>query len=293
MRTNPMTNLKGKSAIVTGAGRGLGRAMAAGLANAGAAVTLVELDKDVLDEAVKSIGKGCIGIAGDVSRPEEARMIVDETNSAFGGLHILVNNAGLGPERFRDTDRSNAKMIWEIDFSDWQLFLDVNTTGHFVMTKAVMPKLLSQEWGRIINVTTSLDTMTNFTNGAYGPSKAGAEALATMIAGGVEGTGITCNVLIPGGPADTRMISATGVYADRDKLIQPEVMVPPLLHLLSEDGSSVNNRRFRAALWDPELDANTNLKKSGDPIAWPQLGGKAIRPQGDPRGNGNTGSEGG
>ena len=161
------------------------------------------------------------------------------------------------------------------------------------MTKAVMPKLLSQGWGRIINVTTSLDTMTNFTNGAYGPSKAGAEALATMIAGGVEGTGITCNVLIPGGPADTRMISATGVYADRDKLIQPEVMVPPLLHLLSEDGSSVNNRRFRAALWDPELDANTNLKKSGDPIAWPQLGGKAIRPQGDPRGNRNTGSEGG
>ena len=288
-----MTNLNGKSAIVTGAGRGLGRAMAAGLANAGAAVALVEPDKDVLDEAVKSIGKGCIGIAGDVSRPEEAQMIVDETNSAFGSLHILVNNAGLGPERFRDTDRSNAKMIWEIDFTDWQLFLDVNTTGHFVMTKAVMPKLLSQGWGRIINVTTSLDTMTNFTNGAYGPSKAGAEALATMIAGGVEGTGITCNVLIPGGPADTRMISATGVYADRDKLIQPEVMVPPLLHLLSEDGSSVNNRRFRAALWDPELDANTNLKKSGDPIAWPQLGGKAIRPQGDPRGNRNTGSEGG
>ena len=293
MRTNPMTNLKGKSAIVTGAGRGLGRAMAAGLANAGAAVALVEPDKDVLDEAVKSIGNGCIGIVGDVSRPEEARMIVDETNSAFGSLHILVNNAGLGPERFRDTDRSNAKMIWEIDFTDWQLFLDVNTTGHFVMTKAVMPKLLSQGWGRIINVTTSLDTMTNFTNGAYGPSKAGAEALATMIAGGVEGTGITCNVLIPGGPADTRMISATGIYADRDKLIQPEVMVPPLLHLLSEDGSSVNNRRFRAALWDPKLDANTNLKKSGDPIAWPQLGGKAIRPQGDPRGNRNTGSEGG
>ena len=288
-----MTNLNGKSAIVTGAGRGLGRAMAAGLANAGAAVALVELDEDVLDEAVKSIGNGCIGIARDVSRPEEARMIVDEANSAFGGPHILVNNAGLGPERFRDTDRSNAKMIWEIDFTDWQLFLDVNTTGHFVMTKAVMPKLLSQGWGRIINVTTSLDTMTNFTNGAYGPSKAGAEALATMIAGGVEGTGITCNVLIPGGPADTRMISATGVYADRDKLIQPEVMVPPLLHLLSEDGSSVNNRRFRAALWDPELDANTNLKKSGDPIAWPQLGGKAIRPQGDPRGNRNTGSEGG
>ncbi|MGB0630703.1 MAG: SDR family NAD(P)-dependent oxidoreductase [Alphaproteobacteria bacterium] len=288
-----MTKLDGKTAIVTGAGRGLGRAMAKGLADAGATVTLVELDADVLDDAVAEIGKGCIGVAADVSQPDDAKRIVDATLDAFGGLHILVNNAGLGPERFRDTDRSNAKMIWEIDFSDWQLFLDVNTTGHFVMTKAVMPHLLAQDWGRIVNVTTSLDTMTNFTNGAYGPSKAGAEALATMIAGGVDGTGVTCNVLIPGGPADTRMISATGVYANRDKLIQPEVMVPPLLHLLSEDGGTVNNRRFRAALWDPSADAETNMGKSGDPIAWPQLGGQAIRPDGDPRGNRNTGSENG
>ena len=288
-----MTDLTGKTAIVTGAGRGLGRAMAAGLVEAGASVVLVELDKEVLDDAVDAIGNGCIGIAADVSSPDDAQRVADETHSAFGSLHVLVNNAGLGPERFRDTDRSNAKMIWEIDFADWQLFLDVNTTGHFVMTKAVMPYLLAQDWGRIVNVTTSLDTMTNFTNGAYGPSKAGAEALATMIAGGVDGTGITCNVLIPGGPADTRMISATGVYANRDKLIQPEVMVPPLLHLLSEDGGKVNNRRFRAALWDPSADAESNMAASGDPIAWPQLGGQAIRPDGDPRGSRNTGSENG
>lgn len=288
-----MTDLTGKTAIVTGAGRGLGRAMAAGLVEAGASVVLVELDKDVLDDAVDVIGNDCIGIAADVSSPDDAQRVADETHSVFGGLHVLVNNAGLGPERFRDTDRSNAKMIWEIDFADWQLFLDVNTTGHFVMTKAVMPHLLAQDWGRIVNVTTSLDTMTNFTNGAYGPSKAGAEALATMIAGGVDGTGVTCNVLIPGGPADTRMISATGVYANRDKLIQPEVMVPPLLHLLSEDGGKVNNRRFRAALWDPSADAESNMAASGDPIAWPQLGGQAIRPDGDPRGSRNTGSENG
>ena len=286
-----MVDLSGKTAIVTGAGRGLGLAMAAGLAKAGASVALVELDRDVLDEAVNEIGGGCMGIAADVAKPEEAQRIVDETRHAFGGLHILVNNAGLGPERFRDTDRSNAKMIWEIDFSDWQLFLAVNTTGHFVMTRAIIPHLLAQGWGRIVNVTTSLDTMTNFTNGAYGPSKAGAEALAAMIAGGVEGTGVTCNVLIPGGPADTRMISATGVYANRDKLIQPDVMVPPLLHLLSEGGGKVNNRRFRAALWNPFAEPQSNLAASGDPIAWSQLGGQAIRPDGDPRGNGNTGSE--
>ena len=288
-----MTSLSGKIAIVTGAGRGLGKAMAQGLVDAGANVVLVELDRDVIDQAVAEIGKGCIAAAGDVSNPDDAKRIVADCLAAFGGLHILVNNAGLGPERFRDTDRSNAKMIWEIDLADWRLYLDVNTTGHFVMTQAVMPHLLSQDWGRIVNVTTSLDTMTNYTNGAYGPSKAGAEALATMIAGGVAGTGVTCNVLIPGGPADTRMISATGVYENRDKLIQPDVMVPPLLELVSEEGGKINNRRFRAALWDTSIGADENLQNCGDPIAWPQLGGKAIRPDNDPRGNKNTGNENG
>lgn len=288
-----MASLTGKTAIVTGAGRGLGKAMAQGLVDAGANVTLVELDTDVLDQAAAEIGGASIAAAGDVSNPEDAERIVADTLAAFGGVDILVNNAGLGPERFRDTDRSNAKMIWEIDLADWRLYLDVNTTGHFVMTQAVIPHLLEQDWGRIVNVTTSLDTMTNFTNGAYGPSKAGAEALATMIAGGVDGTGVTCNVLIPGGPADTRMISATGVYENRDKLIQPDVMVPPLLHLVSEDGGTINNRRFRAALWDTAADAVQNVETCGDPIAWPQLGGKAIRPDDDPRGNSNTGIENG
>lgn len=278
-----MGSLDGKTAIVTGAGRGLGRAMAKALVAEGANVTLVELDRDVLEDAAAEIGNGCISVAGDVSSQADAKRMVDETMAAFGGLHILVNNAGLGPERFRDTDRSNAKMIWEIDISDWQLYLDVNTTGHFVMTQAVMAHLLEQDWGRIINVTTSLETMTNFTNGAYGPSKAGAEALATMIAGGVEGTGVTCNVLIPGGPADTRMISATGVYENREKLIQPSVMVPPLLHLLSDAGGTINNQRFRAIHWNPDADPAANIAACGAPIAWPQLGGQAIHPEGDPR----------
>lgn len=272
--------LDGKTAIVTGAGRGLGKAMAGALVEAGAYVTLVELDRDVLDTAAAEIGGGCIAVQGDVSNEDDAKRIVDDTIAAFGGVHILLNNAGLGPERFRDTDRSNAKMIWEIDLADWRLFLDVNATGHFLMTQAVMPHLLAQDWGRIVNVTTSLETMTHHTNGAYGPSKAAAEALATMIAGGVDGTGVTCNVLIPGGPADTRMISATGVYENRDKLIQPRVMIPPLLHLLSDAGGAINNQRFRAVHWDPDVDPATNIASCGAPIAWPQLGGQAIHPDG-------------
>ena len=273
-----MTSVEGRVAIVTGAGRGLGLAMTRGLVAAGARVAMAELDGDVVRDAAREFGDSVIAVSGDVSDPDDARKIVDRTVEALGEPDALVNNAGLGPQRFRSTDRSDVKMVWEIDLADWLLYLDANVTGHFVMTKAVMPPMLARNRGRIVNVTTSFETMTNYANGAYGPSKAAAEALATMIAGGVAGTGVTCNVLIPGGPADTRMISAAGKYADRARLIQPEAMVAPLLYLVSDEAAAINDRRIRAAIWDAERTAEENLDAASAPIAWPQLGGQAIQP---------------
>ncbi len=275
-----MTPIEGKVAIVTGAGRGLGLAMTRGLVAAGARVAMAELDEDVVRAAAREFGDSVIAVSGDVSNPNDAGRIVGETVGAFGDPDALVNNAGLGPQRFRSTDRSDVSMVWEIELADWLLYLDANVTGHFVMTKAVMPGMLARNRGRIVNVTTSFETMIAYTNGAYGPSKAAAEALATMIAGGVAGTGVTCNVLIPGGPADTRMISAAGKYANRAGLIQPEVMVPPLLYLLSDDSAGINDRRIRAAVWDTKRTVEENLDAASAPIAWPQLGGQAIQPDG-------------
>tara|TARA_B100000686_G_scaffold352196_1_gene453348 strand:+ start:3528 stop:4388 length:861 start_codon:yes stop_codon:yes gene_type:complete len=275
-----MISLDGKITIVTGAGRGLGRAMAKGLLNANAKLVLVEVDQTVLDDTMGEIGQDCLGILADVSKKSESERIVSETIQHFGNVHCLINNAGLGPERFRDTARTNVQMVWEIEAEDWKQYLGVNMTAHFFMTKAIVPHLLQQGWGRIVNVTTSLETMIDHTNGAYGPSKAGAEALATMTAVGLEGTGVTCNVLIPGGPSDTRMISSTGVYEDRKKLIKPEVMVAPLLTILSDNSDNINNVRVRAVFWDKNADIATNLKRSSAPIAWPQLGGQAIQPPG-------------
>ena len=270
--------------MVTGAGRGLGFAMAKGLLERGAKVAMVDRDPDVLDDAAS--GLDALALAGDVSKYVDAGTIFEETLAAFGTIHILVNNAGLGPQHFRDTDRSNVKKVWEINPMDWLLYLQANASAHFVTTRAAMPHMRAQNWGRIVNVTTSFETMIDPANGAYGPSKAAAEALASVIAGGLDDVdGVTCNVLIPGGPADTRMISSTGIYADRSKLIQPEVMIPPLLYLVSEEGGELNGRRIRAALWDPNRSSGENLGRAEAPIAWPQLGGQAIHPQGDPRGD--------
>ena len=85
-----MTSLSGKTAIVTGAGRGLGKAMAQGMVDAGANVVLVELDRDVLDQAAAEIGKGCIAAAGDVSNPDDAKRILADCLAAFGGLQIFA-----------------------------------------------------------------------------------------------------------------------------------------------------------------------------------------------------------
>jgi len=277
-------NVRDKVVIVTGAGRGLGKAMSLGLLKAGAKVAMVELDGDVLAEAAKeakAIGgdKSVIAVAADVTKRDDARKIVDQAISALGGLHVLMNNAAIGPQAGNASYMVAPKKFWEIDPEMWRRTLEVNATGVFTMCQAVLPHFLKQNWGRVLTVTTSLDTMTRGGIGAYGPAKASAEAMMAVISDEVAGTGVTANVLVPGGPANTRMIPGEGVYAKRDQLIQPEVMVPPLLWLCSPAADKVNARRFRAAAWDPKIAPEKAAEAAGAPIAWTGLGRQSIHPK--------------
>ena len=115
----------------------------------------------------------------------------------------------------------------------------VNLVAAFLMTRAVLPTLLAQRWGRIINVTTSLDTMWRSLMQPYGGSKAANEAILTALAQELDGSGVTGNVLVPGGAADTRLVPRA-MAPDRSQLIPPEVMVAPLIWLCSNgsDGKS-------------------------------------------------------
>ena len=103
----------------------------------------------------------------------------------------------------------------------------MHTTAPLALTNAVVSEMMHQGWGRIVNVTTSLGTMLNAGSPTYGPSKAALEALSAIMAKDLHGTGVTVNVLVPGGITNTPMVSEAGF--DRTKMIQPEVMVPPLL----------------------------------------------------------------
>jgi NAD(P)-dependent dehydrogenase (short-subunit alcohol dehydrogenase family) len=153
----------------------------------------------------------------------------------------------------------------------------VNLSGAFFMARAVVGHLRDQGWGRIIGVTTSLDTMWRKGGTPYGPSKAGHEALVAAMAQELEGSGVTANVLVPGGATYTNMTASTTTYA-RDKLIQPEVMQAPVVWLASETSNGVNGRRIIAYFWDEEVPIEERLQQASAPAAWPQLGRQAIFP---------------
>ena len=232
--------LSGKTAIVTGAGRGLGRSMALGLARAGANVVLTaarnrqELDA-VAEEAAKNPGAGAIRqLLADVAREEDCQRVVNETVREFGSVHILVNNAGRGmrfvSEKFFDTPTK----FWETDPAAWKMIVDTNVNGPFLMSRAAAPHMLKQRWGRIVNISINHETMRRPGFSPYGPSKAALESETIIWAQDLAGAGVTVNALLPGGATDTGMVPADIPSHLREKLLHPDIMIPPLLWLVSE-----------------------------------------------------------
>ncbi len=274
--------LTGRTAAVTGGARGLGLAMALGLARAGANVSLLDVDSEALDgaraEVAAAVGEGrVIAIATDVSDEAAVGGAIAVTLKAFDSLDIVVNDAGIGPPANGRSLFNNPEKFWENDLGRWRRTVEVNTIGSHIMAALAAPGMVARGWGRIVNVTTSMNAMYMAGCGAYGPSKAALEANTAIMAKDLEGTGVTANVLVPGGPADTRMIPAdSGV--DRAQLIPPERMVPPIVWLASPDSDGVTGMRFQAALWDPALPTAEAAGQAGAPAAWPQLGAQAIMP---------------
>jgi NAD(P)-dependent dehydrogenase (short-subunit alcohol dehydrogenase family) len=273
--------LDGKVVIVTGAGRGLGRVMTLGLLAAGACVAGVELDEPVLEETQQlaedaGASERFLGIVADVTWDESGPKIVRACAERFSRLDILINNAGVSTGTLRGEGRPVGK-LWETTPEEFRRVIEVNVIAPFLMARAALPTLIAQHWGRIINVTTSLDTMWRSFMQPYGGSKAANEAHLLATAQELDGTGVTANVLVPGGAADTRLVSR-GAAPDRSKLISPDVMVAPLLWLCSNASDGVTGQRFVGASWDKSLPPQEAALKAGAPMAWQQLGRQAVMP---------------
>jgi NAD(P)-dependent dehydrogenase (short-subunit alcohol dehydrogenase family) len=267
-------------AIVTGAAGGIGKAMTRALLAAGIRVAGVDRDREPLEALAASAreqGKAAelLTIAADLTDDSAVDAITKATRVKFGRIDILVNNAGIGPGTIRPDSWQRPLKFWEITPDQWRRFVAVHTTAPLALANAVVPEMMRQGWGRIVNVTTSLGTMINPGFPTYGPSKAAFEALSAIMAKDLGGTGVTVNVLVPGGITNTPMVAESGF--DRAQ-IQPEVMAPPLLWLVSDAAGKVTGRRFLGVHWDPELSPEQAAEKAGAPVAWTSIATMPITP---------------
>ena len=248
-----------RRAIVTGGLRGLGRAMALGLLEAGCQVLAVgHLAEDVAEMEHLAAGRPLVPLVADLRQAAACDQVVAAARARFGGIDILVNNAGLtftyiDPPRFVNGPRKFYELTDEITRN----VMATNYVAAEHMARRVAPEMIARGWGRIVNVTTKLDTMNQKGSGPYGPSKAALEMATEVWAKEVAGTGLTINIVNPGAGANTpgmaqvmREWSAAGT---RPRLVEPDEMVAPLLFVVSPAADAVNGVRFDANAWDARL----------------------------------------
>lgn len=259
-------------AIVTGGLRGLGRGMTLGLAATGIKVLAVgHLSEDV---AAMEGNPNVRPMVADIRDPAACDHVVTEALTTFGRVDILVNNAGLtftyiDPERFR---REKPRKFWEIRDEVIQNVMDTNYVAADQMARRVAPHLVQQGWGRIINVTTKLDTMNREGSIPYGSSKAALEMATEIWAKEAAGSGMTVNIVNPGAGANTPGMNQELKDWSRDgkvpRLVEPDEMVPPLLYVVSEAADKVNGYRFDALTWDASLPPTEAARQNGRPAGF-------------------------
>jgi NAD(P)-dependent dehydrogenase (short-subunit alcohol dehydrogenase family) len=195
-------NLSGRVAIVTGAGQGMGRAVARALAERGAAVVVNDLNPESAEAAAAELRQGgaeAIAVAADVIDAAAVRSLVEQTLVRYGAIHVLINNAGV----LRPT-----KVI-EIPEAEWDWVIAVNLKGTFLCSQAVLPAMQAAGWGRIVNVSSTAGKNVSTVGGAhYTAAKAGILGFTRHLAKEVAADGITVNAVCPG-LIDTEMVRAT------------------------------------------------------------------------------------
>jgi 3-oxoacyl-[acyl-carrier protein] reductase len=273
--------LDGKVAIVTGGARGLGRAMALALAEAGAHVLAVDLIAENLErverEAAALSGGGALaGVAADIRKTEDCRRAIDAAIGRFGSLDILVNNAGLLPSYAwpgRFLEGAPSPKFWTLDDSVVQNMIDTNFVATDRMTRYAVPHMIAKGWGRIVTVTTRLTTMNRTGGSPYGPSKAALEMASEIWMKDLAGTGVTVNILNPGAAADTpgfatpeekRVATASG----RLHMMDPDRMRAPIVWLASHATDGINGMRYDAERWDSARPADEQAALHGRPLGF-------------------------
>ena len=181
-------NLTGRTALVTGSTRGIGRAIAETLTEAGARVAIVGRDRANAAEVATFVGGSAVGFGADVSDPASVVALVEGVEAALGKIDILVNNAGL--------TRDN--ILFRIKDDDWDMVLDANLRGAFIAIRAASRGMMKRRWGRIINIASIVGITGNKGQANYAASKAGLIGLTKSVAKELGSRNILVNAVAPG-----------------------------------------------------------------------------------------------
>lgn len=234
-------DLQGRVALVTGSTRGIGRAIATALADAGARVAVVGRDEQRAREAAEALGSQARGFACDVGDVASVSRLVEEVDGAFGSLDILVNNAGL--------TRDN--LLLRIRDEDWDAVLDANLRGAFAAIRAATRGMMKRRWGRIINIASVVGITGNKGQANYAASKAGLIGLTKSVAKELASRNILANAVAPGFietdmtasmAADAR--AALGAQIPLERLGRPEDVAGVVAFLASEHAAYITGQVF-------------------------------------------------
>jgi NAD(P)-dependent dehydrogenase (short-subunit alcohol dehydrogenase family) len=250
-----MTEPTRRVALVTGAGRGIGHATAVALAATGSPVVVAARSSDELDAVVTEIaaaGGEAAALACDLTDRAQSTTLVERAASAFGPIDILVNNAGIGSS-------ADPRPLAEFRDSFWDETLELNLTAPYLLSKAALPHMRTQQWGRIVTVASINGRIPTPHSGAYVASKHGVIGLMRTLALELAGEGITVNCVCPG-PVRTRVNDARIVY-DARRLgrdleeyelgltpiggrLEPEDIAPMVVYLAGDDARMITGQAY-------------------------------------------------
>ena len=275
-------SLRGRSILITGGSRGLGSEMAQALVEAGADVMISgRRHSSALSNTynkLKKIAKGLEGkpkiyqCVADLTDNHACETLVLNAIKSFGKLDVLINNAGLGMRQVSEKFNIEPTRFWDTEPEDWRSIMDTNVNGAFFNTRIAAKHMVNRGCGKIINISTSTQTMVRQGYAPYGPSKAALEATSRIWAQDLQNTGVTVNVYLPGGASDTDFIPGGVNRRGADgNLLPASIMRRGAVWLSSALSDGVTGGRFIARAWDdtvasPVAPAEARSKSCEAPV---------------------------